>query len=217
LPYRPGVALVLHANPRSSNAQKVLFLLAELALPYELREVPFGDARPDWHVAVNPLGGIPALVDGDLQLAESHAILRYLAAREGRDDLYPAELRARARVDWILDAVATSLREATRPFDAAAYGWRRRQGIGSSAPAGDRGAKALQEATPVLHQFAALLDPGGFACHGRFTLADIAAAPYLHRIARSGNDLTALRRYTDWAEAVLARPTWGDIAVRSGV
>jgi glutathione S-transferase len=168
------MALVLHANPRSSNAQKVRFLLAELGLDYELREVPFGDERPDWHVAVNPLGGIPALVDGDLELAESHAILRYLAAREARDDLYPAELRARARVDWILDAVATSLREVTRPFDAAAYGWRRRQGIG-------------------------------------------AASPYLHRIVQSGNDLTALRRYTDWAEAVLKRPTWEKIAVDTGV
>jgi glutathione S-transferase len=217
LPYRPGVVLVLHANPRSSNAQKVRFLLAELGLPHELREVPFGDTRPDWHVAVNPLGGIPALVDGDLRLAESHAILRYLAAREGRDDLYPSDLRARARVDWILDAVATSLREATRPFDAAAYGWRRRQGIGSAPAADDGGAAALAEATPVLLQFAHLLDASRYACHGRFTLADVAAAPYLHRIVRSGNDLTALRRYTDWAEAVLTRPAWGDIAVRSGV
>ena len=211
------MALVLHANRRSSKAQKVRFLLAELGLDYELREVPFGDERPDWHVAVNPLGGIPALVDGDLELAESHAILRYLAAREARDDLYPAELRARARVDWILDAVATSLREVTRPFDAAAYGWRRRQGIGSAPPAADGGAAALAEATPTLHALARLLDPGGYACHGRFTLADVAAAPYLHRIVRSGNDLTALGRYTDWAEVVLTRPTWEKIAVDTGV
>ena len=187
------MVLVLHANPRSSNAQKVRFLLGELGLDYELREVPFGDERPDWHVAVNPLGGIPALVDGDLQLAESHAILRYLTAREARDDLYPAELRARARVDWILDAVATSLREVTRPFDAAAYGWRRRQGIGAAPPAADGGAAALADATPTLHALAHLLDPAGYACHGRFTLADVAAAPYLNRIVRSGNDLTGYR------------------------
>jgi glutathione S-transferase len=209
--------LVLHANPWSSNAQKVRFLLAELGLPYELREVPFGDERPDWHLAVNPLGGIPALIDGDFELAESQAILRYLAAREGRDDLYPADLRARARVDWILDAVQTSLREVTRPFDAAAYGWRRRQGIGSSPVAADRGAAALAEATPALQALARLLDPAGYACHRRFTIADVAAAPYLHRIVRSGNDLTALRRYTDWAEAVLGRPTWEKIARDTGV
>ena len=38
-------------------------------------------------------------------LAESNAILRYLAAREGRDDLLPADPRERAPVDWLLDTV----------------------------------------------------------------------------------------------------------------
>src|SRR3954451_12639335 len=112
-----AVALILHANPRSSNAQKVRFLLGELGLVAEIREVPFGVERPQWHLAVNPVGGIPALVDGDLHLAESHAILRYLAAREGRTDLYPADLAERARVDWVLDGIATTVREVTRPFD----------------------------------------------------------------------------------------------------
>src|SRR6478609_346421 len=74
----PAVTLILHANPRSSNAQKVRFLLGELGLAADIREVPFGADRPAWHLAVNPVGGIPALVDGDLHLAESHAILRYL-------------------------------------------------------------------------------------------------------------------------------------------
>jgi glutathione S-transferase len=83
--------------------------------------------------------------------------------------------------------------------------------------AADRGATALAEATPALQALARLLDPAGYACHGRFTIADVAAAPYLHRIVRSGNDLTALRRYTDWAEAVLGRPTWEKIALDTGV
>lgn len=211
------MTLTLHANPRSSNAQKVRFLLAELGLPHEVREVPFGEERPAWHLAVNPVGGIPALVDGELQLAESHAILRYLAAREGRDDLYPAALADRARVDWLLDAIATTLREVTRPVDAAAYGWRRRRGIGAEAPASDGGAAALAEAAPTLHAFAALLDPEGYACLGRFTLVDVAAAPYLHRILASGNVLDGLERYSSWAAAVLPRTAWQGIASEAGV
>ena len=55
-------------------------MLAELDLAYERRTVPFDLPRPAWYLAVNPVGGIPALDDGDLVLAESHAILRYLAA-----------------------------------------------------------------------------------------------------------------------------------------
>ena len=117
----------------------------------------------------------------------------------------------------INDAVSTSLRELTRPFDAAAYGWQRRLGIGSAAPAADHGAAALREATPGLLAFAQLLDPDGYACLGRFTLADVAAAPYLHRIVRSGNDLTPLARYGQWAEAVLGRPTWEKLALDTGV
>jgi glutathione S-transferase len=211
------VTLVLHANPRSSNAQKVRFLLGELGLDADVREVPFGVERPGWHLAVNPTGGIPALVDGDLHLAESHAILRYLAARGGRTDLYPDDLAERARVDWLLDGIATTVREVTRPFDAAAFGWRRRRGIGAEAPAADRGAAALAEAAPTLRSFAMLLDPSGFACLGRLTLADIAAAPYLHRLVASGNDLAGLGRYSTWAAAILPRAAWQAIAPETGV
>jgi glutathione S-transferase len=211
------VALILHANPRSSNAQKVRFLLGELGLVAEIREVPFGVERPAWHLAVNPVGGIPALVDDDLHLAESHAILRYLAAREGRTDLYPTALGDRARVDWLLDGIATTVREVTRPFDAAAWGWRRRRGIGSGEPAADGGAAALAEAAPTLNAFAELLDPAGYACLGRFTLADVAAAPYLHRIVASGNSLAGLERYSTWAAAILPRAAWQTIAPETGV
>ena len=75
-------------------------------------------------------------------------------------------LAERARVDWLLDGIATTLREVTRPFDAAAFGWRRRRGIGAEPPAADRGAAALAEAATTLHAFAALLDPEGYACLG---------------------------------------------------
>jgi glutathione S-transferase len=211
------VTLILHANPRSSNAQKVRFLLGELGLDADVREVPFGVERPAWHLAVNPTGGIPALVDGDLYLAESHAILRYLAAREARTDLYPETLAERARVDWLLDGIATTVREVTRPFDAAAFGWRRRRGIGAEAPAADGGAAALADAAPTLRAFAELLDPSGFACLGRLTLADVAAAPYLHRIVASGNDLTGLGRYSTWAAAILPRAAWQAITPETGV
>ena len=75
--------LVLHDNALSSNAQKVRFLLAELGQTAELREVPFAHPRPDWHLAVNPLGGIPAIVWDGFPLAESNTVLRFIATRSG--------------------------------------------------------------------------------------------------------------------------------------
>jgi 5-methylthioadenosine/S-adenosylhomocysteine deaminase len=99
--------LLLHDNPASSNAQKVRLLLEVLGLRYSRRLVPFEKPRPDWHCQLNPTGGIPVLVDGPLILAESQAILRYLACRERRWDFYPRRLSDRARVEWLLDAISS--------------------------------------------------------------------------------------------------------------
>ena len=88
--------MLLYDNPRSSNALKVRFLLAELGLGYERREVPLSQPRPDWYLAQNPLGGVPALSDDGLVLAESNAIMRYLAGREdGRTCIQPSRPSAR--------------------------------------------------------------------------------------------------------------------------
>jgi glutathione S-transferase len=104
--------LALYDHPISSNALKVRFLLAELGIEYERKLVPIERPRPEWYAAVNPLLGIPTLQDGDLILSESNAILRYLANRERRDDLYPADPAARARVDMMLDRFSLTLRPA---------------------------------------------------------------------------------------------------------
>ena len=78
------MGIVLYDNLASSNAMKVRFLLAELGLPYERRHVPLAHPRPDWYRARYPFGTVPFFEDGDLELGESNAILRYLANREGR-------------------------------------------------------------------------------------------------------------------------------------
>src|SRR6266436_5446897 len=78
------MALTLYDFPTSGNARKVRLLLAELGLEFEHVLVPRARPRPDWYLEVNPFGGVPAIRDGDLVLAESQAILRYLAGRAGR-------------------------------------------------------------------------------------------------------------------------------------
>ena len=96
---------------------KVRFLLAELGLEYERKHVPLGRPRPDWYLGPYPFGTIPFMRDGDLELGESNAMLRYLANREGRTDLYPAEPAERAAVDWALDAWSTQFRGAFFPAE----------------------------------------------------------------------------------------------------
>jgi glutathione S-transferase len=206
----------LHDHPRSSNAQKVRFLLSVLGLECERRTVPFADERADWHVAVNPAGGIPALIDGDVVLAESNAILRYLAARERRDDLLPADPRGRAPVDWLLDTVGTTLRPACREVDGPAYGWRPGLGIGSAALRPGDVPAAIASIAPRLAIYSRLVGDDGYACHGRLTLADCSAMPSLWRLLQAGA-LDAHAKLRTWAETVASHPAWASVAAESGV
>jgi len=198
------MALLLYDNPVSSNALKARFMLAELGLDYERRTVPFDLPRPDWYLAVNPVGGIPALEDDGFVVAESHAILRYLASRERRDDLYPTELRARTEVDAFLDRWALTFRPAFFRFEAPALGFVPGRGMGGGPP--DPAAlPAIAEAiAPLLDLLDGLVDPCGLAL-GRFTIADVAAAPVLYRTTHSGLDLGPYPNVLRWREVLSGR------------
>lgn len=200
--------LILYGHPKSSNALKVRFLLAELDVAYEQVEVPLARPRPDWYLALNALGGVPALGDGDLVLSESNAILRYLANRHGAHDLYPPDPAERARVDEFLDRFALTLRPALFRVEAAALGYT--PGVGFLPERGDpaAAARAGAEIAEVLGTFDRLVAPGGGYALGRFTLADCAGAPVLFRSIRTGLDLARYPALRRWRETVLARPAF---------
>ena len=103
----------IYGRANSSNVRKVLWLLAELGIDdYERLDYGRGYQpcdTPDY-LALNPNAVVPTLVDGELVLWESNTQLRYLAGKEGRDDLYPADIVARAKIDMWLDwQLSTSL------------------------------------------------------------------------------------------------------------
>jgi len=85
------VITVHHLN--NSRSQRVLWLLEELGLPYEVKRYE-RDAKtmlaPPELRAVHPLGKSPVVTDGDLTLAESGAIIEYLVERHGGGQLAPA-------------------------------------------------------------------------------------------------------------------------------
>jgi len=211
--------LVLHDHPWSSNAQKARLMLDLLGLDYATREVPFEAERADWHVAVNPVGGIPALLDGDFRLAESNTILRYLADREGRDDLYPRDPQARARVDWVLDLWGIMVRPALFAYESQQYGIVPGLGLFAKDPLPpDEVAALFAKQAPKLNQAMAVLDaPGPWACHGRVTIADLAATPVLHRALHAPIDLDLVPRMRVWAEATNALPEWQALVPGCGV
>lgn len=81
---------VHHLN--NSRSQRVLWLLEELRLDYEIRKYerdPKTMLAPPELRAVHPLGKSPVITDGDLTVAESGAILEYLVDRYDRGTLAP--------------------------------------------------------------------------------------------------------------------------------
>ncbi|HEX6157459.1 MAG TPA: glutathione S-transferase [Burkholderiales bacterium] len=83
--------VVHHLN--NSRSQRILWLLEELGLDYEVKRYqrhPQTMLAPPELRAVHPLGKSPVITDGDLTLAESGAIVEYLADRHGAGRLAPA-------------------------------------------------------------------------------------------------------------------------------
>jgi len=201
------VGLVLYDNPASSNALKVRFALAEAGLTYERRDVPLARPRPAGYLAVNPLGLIPALDDDGFVLCESHTILRYVALRAGRDDLYPGAMRDRARVDEFLDRFATTIRPAFFRVEVPALGYVPGRGFGAAPPDAEATTTAIAELAPVLEILEDLVGDRAVVLD-RFTIADCALAPVLFRHRRTGVDLTGYPRLSALQETILSRPGW---------
>ena len=104
------MTLKLYMHPVSTASRPVRLFIAEKKLPVEevLVDLMTGEHHQPDYVAINPNKLVPALVDGDLRLTESAAILKYLA---GKFDLpeYPKDLKARAKVDEVTDWFNTQL------------------------------------------------------------------------------------------------------------
>jgi len=81
-----------HLN--NSRSQRILWLLEELGLPYEIRhyqrDAKTSLAPPDL-LKVHPLGKSPVITDGGVTVAESGAIIEYLVDRYGKGAFIPSQ------------------------------------------------------------------------------------------------------------------------------
>ena len=83
--------LKLHFAP-NSRAGRIVWLLEELELPYDINKMAFSqeDLKSDEHRARHPLGRVPVLEDGDIQIYESGAIVEYVLERHKNGGLKPS-------------------------------------------------------------------------------------------------------------------------------
>ncbi|MCL6417654.1 glutathione S-transferase [Aestuariirhabdus sp. Z084] len=85
--------VILH-HLNNSRSQRILWLLEELEIPYEIKRYQRDattNLAPAELRAVHPLGKSPVITDGEVTIAESGAIIEYLVERYGQGRLQPAD------------------------------------------------------------------------------------------------------------------------------
>jgi glutathione S-transferase len=191
----------------SGNSARSAFALAETGASYagHLIDTRAGENRANPYLALNPMGKIPAFVDGPLTLWESNAINWYLAEKFPDARLLPKSMEGRASVQRWLFFQAAHVTPACIPVFRAVNTrvkefWR---------PAADEqgteaARKELRRYLPVLDQ--ALANRDWF--EGEFSLADVAYTPHLVLLDDGGYDFSPYPRLAAWLQRVRNRPAW---------
>jgi len=191
----------------SGNSARAAFGLFEAGARFEPRllDTRAGENRAPAYLAVNPMGKIPALVDGPLKLWESNAINWYVAEKMPGARLLPSSLEGRAGVQrWLFFQSAHVTPACISVFRGTNARVRAFWKSIDDPQAVEAGRKELARYLPVLE--AALADRDWL--EQDFSLADVAYAPHLWLVAEGGYDFSALPRVRAWLDRLLARPAW---------
>jgi glutathione S-transferase len=191
-------ALRLHSFALSGHSHRAQLLASLLGLPLELLPVDLGNGaqKSADYLAINRFGQVPVLQDGDVTIADSNAILVYLAERYDETHRYwPTEPAERAQVQRWLSVAAGQL---------------------AAGPAAARlvtvfGAKldhaaAQRKAHDLLAVLEAELATRAFLVGNSPTLADIALYTYSAHAPEGGVSLDAYPAVRAWLSRIEALP-----------
>ncbi len=185
------------------NGHKVTIALEEMRLAYEIVPVNIlaGEQTAEKFLAINPNGRIPALVDGEVSLFESGAILQYLGRKTGQ--LYPADEPTRARIDsWLFWQMA-----GLGPMSSQVNWFTRAAAKKGRDPA---------ETSLALHRFRketarlfGVLERGlagrDYLC-GAYSIADICNWTWIDKYPENGGGLGAFSNVAAWHARIAERP-----------
>lgn len=187
----------LYHFPMSGHAHRAVLFASLLGIPHELVEVDLRSGahkRPEF-LALNPFGQVPVLEDDGVAIADSNAILVYLAKKAGRTDWLPEDAQGAAAVQRWLSVAAGEV----------AYG-----------PAAARlitvfGAKlnpdeVIARAHMLLGRLEAQLDGSDWLVGAHPTIADVAIYSYVARAPEGNVDLSAYPNVNAFLRRVEALP-----------
>jgi GSH-dependent disulfide-bond oxidoreductase len=197
------------------NGLKISIALEEMDLPYVVKPVAIGKGdqfKPDF-MAISPNNRMPAIIDPEgpggapIAIFESGAILQYLGRKTGK--FYPSDERARVEVDewlfWQMAGVGPMFGQASHFKNYAPNLVDDPEKIAYSA---SRYNNEVNRLLGVLERRFAGRDFLG----GEYSIADIAAYPWVKIAGVFNQDMSNFSRVQGWLDRIAARP-----AVQRGV
>ena len=215
--------VVHHLN--NSRSQRVLWLLEELGLDYEIKRYERDRKTmlaPAALRAVHPLGKSPVITDGDLTLAESGAIVEYLVERYGEGCLAPSRqlpdyLRYRYWLHYaegslmpplLLKLVFDKIETAPMPFFV--------KPIVKAVSGKTKSSFIMPQITTHLDYLEAELGKAKWFVNDDFSAADVQLSfPIEAAAARGGLD-TSRPRLMDYLKRIHGRPAYKKAVQRGG-
>ncbi|HEY1362599.1 MAG TPA: glutathione S-transferase family protein [Xanthobacteraceae bacterium] len=199
----------LYMHPISMTSRPVRLFIAEQKIPCEEEVVDLmqGAHHKEPYVSLNPNRLVPMLIDGDLKLTESSAILKYLADKIG-SPTYPKELEARAKVNEAMDWINTNL------YRDWGYGLaypqlfphHKRRSEEAHAGAIEWGQKSSQAWLRLLDEH--WIGSRQYLCGERITIADYFGACIVSLGELIGCDFSAYPNIRRWLANVKKLPSW---------
>ena len=190
--------ITLYDFPISGNCYKVRLLLSLLQLDYQriVMDLPQKQQKRPEFLALNALGQVPVLVDGDTVIRDSQAILVYLARAYGGNQWLPTEANNLALVvQWLSNAA----NEISNGFAAArAYYLFNRQEIDIH--------RAQERALGFLKVLNQHLEGRHYLVSEYMTIADIACYPYIELATEGHIDLAPFPLVLSWLERIRQLP-----------
>lgn len=189
--------LKLYGSPRN-RAGRVIWMLEEIGAEYEI--IP-ASPHSEEILKVNPAGKVPALVDGDVAIADSTAIILYLADKAGQLT-YPVGTPERARLMSLVCFAIDSLEQPLWTFAKHSFVLPEEVRLGDAIrPACE---EEWRRALAALDQ---MIGDGPFAMGADFTIADIIIG-HLGGWAKGAGFPEPEGRLADYMARVRSRPGW---------
>jgi glutathione S-transferase len=193
--------LKLYSHPFSTFGRRVRIALLEKNIPCEQAPVDMvaRKHREPEYLALNPYGRVPTLVDGDLVLFESTAILNYLEALYPQPPLTPAGAKGRALVDMHMKLCDLQF---TRQAGTIIFPKR-------FLPKERWDETLFAQMRVEIDKHLAILErqlgDNEYLIDNRYSLVEVCYAPFVAYFELM--DITPPPRIGQWSERILARPS----------